>query len=235
MNTITLIASVAACGLAAPCWAFDLKRLPELEQSKLTPAQRSQMALRLYREEMVHRTPAPKPPYTDPITHDYVLAQITRKLAAGKADTKALKKTWETMNAGEVKDSLAIYLVLTGDPAAKDAVSSYVVDRAKPLRLRELGVTALGKLAVKTTDPKLGDVLAQVLREDTQGQYQAAKGSPKPVKVTYPVRRAARDAIRGMEKAGLLLPSYVTQAAGRAEVETKLPTAKSEPQAQPKS
>jgi len=202
---------------------LSLERLKELELSKLTPVERASLGLRLYRDEMVRPTPRPTPPYTDFKTHDYVLAQITRKLAEVDADTATLRHTWEGLQAGEVKDSLAIFLVLRGEVAAKDAVTTYVTDRSKAMRLRELGVTGLGKLAVKTQDAKIGDVLAQVLREDTQGQY---KSSGKETVLVYPVRRAAKEAIQSLDKAGVLLPSYVTQAAERAQVEVKAPVRK---------
>src|SRR5688572_14849064 len=57
-----------------------------LADAKLTGAQKASLGLRLYREEMLHPTPAPKAPYTEIRTHDYVLAEITRKLVENGAD-----------------------------------------------------------------------------------------------------------------------------------------------------
>src|SRR5205814_7386441 len=104
----------------------------------------ARLGLRLYREEMVNPTPRPAPPYTDVHTHDYVLAQITRKLAESGADVGTLKKSWQGANAGEVKDSLAIFLALKGKADSQEAVEGLVVNRREPMRLRELGVEALG-------------------------------------------------------------------------------------------
>jgi len=232
-----------------PKAGVDISRLRELENPSRTPAQRANLGLRLYRDEMVTPTPRPGPPYTSIVTHDYVLAQITRKLAESDADATTLRKTWERMNAGEVKDSLAIALLLrdvqkakvkskkaTGESAEADAklrddlrtkVSAYVVDRRHPLRLRELGIVALGKLAVQENDATIGPTLAQVIREDVQGHYKASpdpqgKGGTPRVLV-FPVRRAAAEAIQAMNKAGMLLESYVTAAAKQAQFEVKLP------------
>jgi hypothetical protein len=41
--------------------------------------------------------------------------------------------------------------------------------------------------------------------------------------VVFPVRRAAAEGIRKMQKQGMLLESYVTAAADRAQIEVKLP------------
>lgn len=230
---------------------FNLSRLKELDSTSRTPAQRANLGLRFYRDEMVTPTPRPGPPYISIVTHDYVLAQITRKLAESDADVNTLRKTWERMNPGEVKDSLTIALLLreaekakvkskraNGGSADSDTklrddlrtkVSAYVIDRGHPLRLRELGVVALGKLAVQENDASVGPTLAQVIREDVQGQYKAAgQGSAGRVLV-FPVRRAAAEAIQAMDKAGMLLESYVTAAAKQAQLEVKLPPAPTRP------
>lgn len=44
--------------------------------------------------------------------------------------------------------------------------------------------------------------------------------------VEYPIRKAAAQAIKAMDKAGILLPSYVLQAAEHAQFEMKLPPRK---------
>src|SRR3569833_3776449 len=88
-----------------PAESLDLARLKGLEDPELPAAQKANLGRRLYRDEMVHPRPRPAPPYTDYKTHDYVLAEITRKLAAGGADAATLKKTWQTMKPGDVKDS----------------------------------------------------------------------------------------------------------------------------------
>jgi hypothetical protein len=41
--------------------------------------------------------------------------------------------------------------------------------------------------------------------------------------LVFPVRRAAAEAIQAMDKAGMLLESYVTVAAKQAQFELKLP------------
>lgn len=201
---------------------------------------------------MVHPTPRPGPPYTSIVTHDYVMAQITRKLAESDADFTTIRKTWERMNPGEVKDSLTIALLLRETGAGKGTVkskkangagaegggdaklreelrakvSAYVLDRKHPLRLRELGVVALGKLAVQENDASIGPTLAQVIREDAQGQYKAVSSQGGSGRVlVFPVRRAAAEAIRAMDQAGMLLESYVTVAAKQAQFELKLPPA----------
>jgi len=224
---------------------FNLSRLKELDNPSRTPSQRANLGLRLYRDEMVTPTPRPGPPYTSIVTHDYVLAQITRKLAESDADAVTLRKTWERMNPGEVKDSLTIALLLRDAEKAKvkskkanresadgeaklredlrTRVSAYVVDRRHPLRLRELGVVALGKLAVQENDASVGPSLAQVIREDVQGQYKAAGQGGTGRVLVFPVRRAAAEAIQAMDKAGMLLESYVTAAAKQAQFEVKLP------------
>jgi hypothetical protein len=203
-----------------------LDRLKELENPKLTPVQKAKLGLRLYRDEMVNPTPRPGPPYTDFRTHDYVLAEITKKLAEAGADVPALRKAWEEANPGEVKDSLAIFLLLKRQADLKETVSAYVLKRQHPMRLRELGVKALGELALKEEDASIGRVLAQVIREDTQTHYKSVPDptgkNPPQVVLLYPVRRAAAEAIRKMDRAGLLLESYVTAAAKNALVEVPL-------------
>ena len=222
---------------------FNLSRLKELDSPSRTPTQRANLGLRLYRDEMVTPTPRPGPPYTSIVTHDYVLAQITRKLAESDADAATLRRTWERMKPGEVKDSLTIALLLrdaqgakakskktTGEDAdmklrddLRTKVSAYVTDRRHPLRLRELGVVALGKLAVQENDASVGPTLAQVIREDVQGQYKAAGQGGAGRVLVFPVRRVAAEAIQAMDKAGMLLESYVTAAAKQAQFEVKLP------------
>ena len=211
---------------AAKEGGLDLNRLKELDNPRLTPVQKANLGLQLYRAEMLHPTPRPRPPATDPQGHDYVLAQITRKLADGGADVSMLHQLWQRANPGEVKDSLAIFLALKGQAEAREAVSQYVRERRHPLPLRELAARGLGVLGAKTRDARIGDVLAQVLREDAQGQYQVLRGgggSGTAMRLVYPVRRAAVAGIRQLEQAGVLLPSYVTQAAERAQVEVPLP------------
>jgi hypothetical protein len=225
--------------------------LAVLDSPSLSSTQRANLGLRLYRDEMVTPTPRPGPPYTSIVTHDYVLAQISRKLAESDADIATLRKTWERMNPGEVKDSLTITLLLreadkakvkgkkaTGANPEVDAklrddlrtkVSAYVTDRQHPLRLRELGVVALGKLAVQENDASVGPTLAQVIREDVQGQYKSAGPGGTGRVLVFPVRRAAAEAIQAMDKAGMLLESYVTAAAKQAQFEMKLPPAAARP------
>ena len=198
-----------------------------MEGAKLSGARKASLGLRLYRDEMVHPTPRPAPPYADYETHDHVLAQITRKRASSGADVATLKKTRETMNPGEVKDCLTLFLALKGDVAVKDNVTEYAVDRKNPMRLRELACGALGTLAVKTQDAKIGDTLAQAIREDTQAAYE--KGKEGKLAVVFPVRKAAVAAIKRMDKEGILLPSYVTGAADRAMDTMKLPDPKAAP------
>lgn len=245
--------AVTAAPTSNPKPGLVLACLKELDTPSHTPAQRANLGLRLYRDEMVNPTPRPGPPYTSVVTHDYVLAQITRKLADSDADFATLRKTWERMNPGEVKDSLTIALLLretgkakvnskkaTGGGADGDAklredlrarVSAYVIDRRQPMRLRELGVIALGKLAVQENDASLGATLAQVIREDAQGQYKATGQGGTERVLVFPVRRAAADAILAMDKAGMLLESYVTAAATQAQFELKLPPAPVRPAA----
>ena len=192
-------------------------------QSASDPAAKATAALRAYRDEMVHPSPRPGPPYTNPRTHDYVMADITRKLAASNADQPTLKKAWETMGPGEVKDCLTIYFLLKGQADQKDAVVKYVLERKNPMRVRELGVEALGKHALKANDASVGRVLSQVIHEDAQGCYKGgANGSP--VKLVFPVRRAAADAIKKMDKQGLLMESFVTAAAEHVQVEVTVPS-----------
>src|SRR5579872_3037900 len=236
MDALTRTAAAALCLLSpgaiaapptpappAPKGGVDLARLKELDNPKLSGAQKATLGLRLYRDEMIHPTPRPQSAVGGFVTHDYVMAEITKKLVSSGADVKALKKTWEQMNAGEVKDNLTIFLALKGQVEAKDPLAKFLVDRKNPLRERELAATALGGLAIKTQDAKLGDVLAQAIREDMQGTYKSSKVQGPTskvegheVEIIFPVRRAAAEAIRKMDKAGLLMPSYVTQAAERA-------------------
>lgn len=247
---------LTAAPVPTPKVGVELSRLKELDNPSRTPAQRANFGLRLYRDEMVNPTPRPGPPYTSIVTHDYVLAQITRKLAEADADAGTLRKTWERMNPGEVKDSLTIGLLLRetekakvkskkatgerpangGDPKLREdlraKVSAYVVDRQHPLRLRELGVIALGKLAVQENDASIGPTLAQVLREDVQGQYKTAPDAAgKGGVLVFPVRRAAAEAIQAMDQAGMLLESYVTAAVKQAQFEVKLAPAPTRPAA----
>ncbi|MGV3720655.1 MAG: hypothetical protein ACO1SX_07070 [Actinomycetota bacterium] len=67
--------------------------------------------------------------------------------------------------------------------------------------------------------------LARVIREDSQGQYKLSteKATSGKLVLVYPVRRAAAAAIREMEKQGMLLDSFVVQAAKSALSEVVLP------------
>src|SRR5262249_10152905 len=147
------------------------KRLKELDNPKLSPAQRASLGEHFYRAEMMHPTPHAKPPSTDPMSHDYVLAQITRKLVRCGAETAALKQGWERAHPGEVKDCLLCFLGLKGDKDTREPLGQLVANAKEPLWLRELGVEALGELAVQREDVSAGDALARALREDAQGVY----------------------------------------------------------------
>lgn len=225
-RTITAITFVSVALRVAVCAAppnlpLDLSRLKELDNPKTPPVQRVSLGLRFYREEMLNPTPRPGPPFTDPKTHDYVLAQITEHLADNEVDLKHVKGLYDRANPGEVRDCLAILLGLKGEASVEEPLAKYVVERKNPMRLRELAAKALGGLAVKSGNAKTGEALAQALREDVSGQYKLAG---KEMMVVYPVRRAAKEAIQQMEKEGVLLPSYVTAAAQRVQVEMKVPT-----------
>lgn len=236
-----------------------LDGLRKLEDVKLTALQKGKLGLQLYRNAILHpsaKTGKPDPTQPAFVTQDYVLAQITRKLAETGADVPFLRQQWESANPGLVKDSLALFLALRGIATAKEPVTALLRDHTRPLRLRELAATALGELAVAQDDPSVGRVLAQVVREDVQsipkvlhhgdtesrsrtekreekGENKAgSKGlSPLPSRLSpasgtvlvFPVRRAAAEAIRRMQLKGLLLESYVTAAAERAQVEMTLP------------
>jgi hypothetical protein len=125
-----------------------------------------------------------------------------------------------------VKDSLAILLLMKGQADQQQGVVAFVLDRTKPMRLRELAARALGDRAAAQQDASLGPVLARVIREDAQGVYRQVK-DPKTKEertvVLFPVRRAAAEGISKMQKQGMLLESYVTAAADRAQIEVKLP------------
>lgn len=230
LTVSTLVGTIAGSTMAAPAKALDATtkagdkafRLKTLEDPKLTPPKRANLALRLYRDEMVKPTPRPKPPYTDYKTHDYALAQITRKLVEVDADLPTLKRTWQSANPGEVKDSLAIYLLCKGQKEAKEPVTTFILNRQSPMRLRELAAEALGRYAVKENDTSIGQTLAQVIREDSQGQYKADPKRKGGLLLVYPVRKAAAASIKKMDKAGMLLESYVTAAAERVRTEVSL-------------
>src|SRR5262245_49141428 len=80
-------------GLARPA-SQVLTHIAELDSRSLTPVAKAHLGLRLYREEMLHRTgsrvPGPESrgpaPAANPVTHDFVLARITRRLAETGAD-----------------------------------------------------------------------------------------------------------------------------------------------------
>jgi hypothetical protein len=202
-----------------------LKRLKELRDAKVSAVERARLGQRLYRDEMVNPTPR-VPPYTDYLTHDYVMAQITKRLAELDTDVPTMKTAWEGANPGHVKDSLTLFLALKGQPGMKEGIVKLLEDRGNLMRLRELAATVLGTLAITDFDSKAGDVLAKVIREDNQSQYRVvaptADNPEETVFVMFPVRRAAADAIKEMDKKGLLLASYVTRAAETVQVEVKL-------------
>jgi hypothetical protein len=206
---------------------FDLERLKELDDPRRSPEQKAKLALKFYRDELQRPTPRPGPPFTDYRTHDYVLAQITRRLAACGADLAVLKQHHAELRGGTVKDCLTLCLLLRGEREQQQAAAAYVLDRSRPMRLRELAVEALAQYALQEDDEKLGALFAQVVREDTQSQYRAVGKPARPgerpaVVLVYPVRRAAAAAIRKLEAAGMLLESHVT-AAGKVPAEVPLP------------
>ncbi len=165
------------------------------------PTQLAQAGLRLYRDEMVQPTPRPKPPFTDFVTHDYVLAKITERLVEVKADHPTLKKVWGQMGTGKVKDCLSIFLLLRGDPEGRAPVEQLVADRSRPVRIRELGVRALGKEALAKDDPSVGKLLAQVIREDVQGIFALRASSELHHGVTETRRSTRREKVSGNVKA----------------------------------
>lgn len=225
----TAAGSVAAANSSGttPEAGFDLARLKGLESSQLTSRQKASLGLRLFRDEMTLPTPGPRPPFTAFKTHDYVLARITRKLAETGADVAVIRKEWETASPGEVKDCLAIFLLLKGEKSAKDPVQTYILERGHPMRLRELAVEAIGEYSVREDDPGTGGMLAHLVREDLQTAYKLVPGekpgAPSQMLLVYPVKRAAVEAIQRMERAGMLLESPVTMAAKNARLEIALP------------
>lgn len=211
-----------------------LLHLKELDNKKLTPVQKAKLGLRLYRAEMVAPTPRPTAkagqPVTDVRSHDWVLAKITQKLADANADTAYLKAAWARLKPGEVKDSLTAFLALKGQEAAREPVAALVSDPTRALWLREAAARGLGSLAVKREDPTAGAVLARAIREDGAYVYRAAPQEAGGYVLVFPVRRAAVEAVRKMEKAGLLLESFVTRAAQEAQVELPVPQRAKTPQ-----
>src|SRR5262249_46686913 len=110
---------------------------------------------------------------------------------------------------------------------AREPLAQVISSPKEPMRVRELAVEALGDLAVKREDASAGDVLAKALREDAQGTYgtlspAAGEGAGK-VGMGFPVRKAAAEGIGKLEKAGVALPSYVTQAAKEVKWEVTVP------------
>jgi len=222
-------------GATATDTGFDLPRLKTLDAPALTPAKKAQRGLSFYRVELEHPTPRLLPPYTDFKTHDYVLARITRKLGESGADLEALRKAREKAAPGELRDCLTLVLLDSapqqrGDTAKsgkseqpaeaeaaradreklRDEVIAYVRDVKHPLRLRELAAEVLGVYAVREKDASVGEPLAELAQRDPHSCY---KGGPdgKPVAMLFPVKRAAIEAIKKMQKAKLPLPSYVTR------------------------
>jgi hypothetical protein len=149
---------------------------PTPRPKPLAPSPRTSQtpnAKRPTRKSQPLNTRTPEHPNTQPVkTHDYVLARITEKLAAVELDLPQLRRTWESANPGEVKDCLAILLLMKGQADQQEGVVAFVLDRAKPMRLRELAAKALGDRAAKEQDASLGPVLARVIREDAQGVYR---------------------------------------------------------------
>lgn len=216
----------------APTGNRILDQLPKLKDRRLKPVEKAKLGLHLYRDEMVQPTAAnPRGPGPGPAagTHPEVLARITRELWKQGADLKLLKEEWTRVHPGEVKDCLALFVTLKGDPAAQKEVTAFLLDRQNPAPLRELAATALGELAVTKEDVSIGPVLAQAIREDAQGVFIPDPGSragEKPKgKLVYPIRRSAAAAIRRMQQKGLLLESFVTAAADRAQTEIPWPPA----------
>jgi len=214
---------------------FDVLRLKTLDAPALTSENRAQRGLSFYREELEHPTPHLRPPFTDFKTHDYVLARITRKLVVSGADLKTLRRAREKAEPGELRDCLTLVLLdsapeqrgemtksrkseqpaeaelaRTDREKLRDEVIAYVRDVKHPLRLRELAAEALGVYAVREKDPSVGEPLAKLAQRDPHSCY---KGGPdgKPVAMLFPVKRAAIEAIKKMQKAKLPLPSYVTR------------------------
>jgi len=246
-----LLAALLAGPAAAAITEADLARLAD---PRATPAALAQRGLALYREEMLRPTPRPGPPYTEFRTHDWHLAQLTRKLAASRADLAALRAARAGLGPGAGRDCLTLLLVLRRQPEApevkEEALGVLLAGtRApgppeargaarrpgplRPLRLRELAAEALGREAVRTRDAALGRELAEALRSDVQAQYAPAKGAgaakpgPRPAaRVVYPVRRACAAAIRELAKAGVFLDSWVTAAARQTPLEADLPAAR---------
>lgn len=219
-------------GAPAPVPGFDLTRLKELSDRALKPVQKARLGLRFYRDEMVNRTPPPPPPFTEFKTHDYVLARITRKLREAGADPATLREAWSKGNPGEIKDCLMLFLFWRGDPELKEPVLTYLQDRSRPMRLRELAAETLGDYAVKAEDPEIGTALAKLAREDVHACYRQEKGKngePDRMFLIYPVKRAAIDAIKKMESAGMLLESPVTAVIKQVPTEIPLPPRASEP------
>jgi hypothetical protein len=192
-------------------------RLAELDNAALSKVQKAVLGVELLRDEIADPTPDPLLSAADARSHDAVLAHIVRKLR--DADEPTLRASWRSAG-GELKETLAVLVLLQGEAAAGEEVKSYVLDLKHRLNMRLLAAEGLAGLAASAQDDdaarELGRTFAQVLHEDPQwrplGGGASAKGE-------YPVRKLAVAAIRTLQGRGVRMESYVTAAASQSVLE----------------
>lgn len=209
-----LAAGPAAAGSTQPVRKFDFSKVGKLLSRNLSPTERTKLGITYLREE-ISRPTGSYQGLGGPIDHPYVVAQLVLAIAQPGADRDLLWQELQRSAAGEYRDALALTLGLAGDQRAVRYLVSYIQDTRHHPDLRERAARALGEIG----DPSSIPVLVTVLLNDPVYQVQRADSAPEsPVVRSYPVRRAAKEALRYMESKGVDLGSSARTALGRAMI-----------------
>jgi hypothetical protein len=220
------LTAVCASCCAAACSGEPavFARLRELDRAGQSPAARTALGLDLLRAEM--RSPAPfdeKNP-TQPSGHDWVMARVVEKLAAGAVDNRSLQQALKESHPGEFATSVRIVLALKGDPAQVQPLLAFLKEDHQFAWLRDQAVVAVGRYRDRGSVP----VLWQLATRDPY--YRLSDSVPDPQRklppgkgAVYPVRQRALSVLREWQKEGMPLESYVARAVDQDRFQFRFP------------
>jgi hypothetical protein len=181
-------------------------RLAELDDPKLTGAQKAKLGVVLLQDEIDDPTPHPLPGADDGRAHCDVLAALVAHLRGADADS--LRQSWQS-GKGELRSTLAVQLVLDGAPEPEREVRELLRDQQRHhLPMRLLAAEALRDVAGRTGDTELGRTFAELIEKELQ--WRPLPGSKS--RGEFPVRKVLAEAIGKLQKRKVPLDSYVPAA-----------------------
>ncbi|MBI3909407.1 MAG: HEAT repeat domain-containing protein [Armatimonadetes bacterium] len=213
---IAAIAGVAALeDTPQPSRRFDFYKIGRLSKDDLTPRDRAALGISYLKEEVRNPTGSYRS-LGGTIDHVYIVAQLVLAIARPGADRDLLWQEFQQAPPGEYRDALALTLDLAADRRITAYVVAYLQDVRHHPDLRERAARALSEIK----DPGTLPVLVRVLYADPVYEVRHADPAPQsPLVRHYPLRRAAKEALRYMEKEGLDIGEEARDALAHARVE----------------